>query len=259
MKVPDKVPRKLVELGADVNYVDPINKKSILMVAICNYDTKTALLLLDLGAKYELVDKFKNDAISYAIYYGLPTVVDAIMDKITGGDHDGNVGHQAYKKYAQAIRKREKPPPLVYAIQQKREAIALKLIDFGADIYSAAPVTDEPVIYTAVDNKLLKVIDNLLKHKFDLKRTDEKGFYPLHCAIENSYHLGSGSMDEEYVQLAIKLIEHGAPINAVSELKLFDGATPLIVAAKNKNTVITELLLEKGAQLGIKDKVRIHL
>lgn len=257
VKVPDKIPQKLVKLGANINFVDPITKKSPLMIAICNYDSKMALLLLSLGAKYELVDKFKSDAITYAIYYGLPTVVDAIMDKITGGDHDGTKGHDAYKKFAHTFLKRGKPSPLVYAIQQKREAIALKLIDFGADIYSTAPVTDEPAIYTAVDNKLLKVVDSMLGHHIDLKSENEKGFYPLHCAIDNSYHLGSGSVDEDYVTLSKKLIEYGAPINAASGLKLFDGATPLIVAAKNKNTVITEILLEKGAQLGIKDKVCI--
>lgn len=257
INVPESIGAAFIKKGADVNYQNPADPMTILMTAIAGYDTRMAKILIKLGARFDLHDKYGEDAVHFAIYYGLPEVIITIMDQLT----NGGTNVAAYKEYAAKVRARNKPPPLVYAVQQKKEEIAVILIDHGADVQS----TDKkgvPVIYTAIENKLFKVVDDLLSHDIDIHIEDPNGYSPLHAAIDISYankRVANTAEGKEqalkYTQIAKELINRGAPVNAASDLKIYNGATPLIVCAQNENPEVTKLLIEKGANVNLADHV----
>ena len=115
--------------------------------------------------------------------------------------------------------------PLHQAILRRKTAIALFLIERGADVN--APDNDRAVLVALLDGKAEPV------------RRDRIGWTPLHHAAAKNQ-----------VELARILLDRGAPPNALSEL----GGTPLHEAAAGGGVEMVKLLLERGTDPKVRSK-----
>ncbi|USP81074.1 hypothetical protein yc1106_08348 [Curvularia clavata] len=130
---------------------------------------------------------------------------------------------------------------LHYAAREGHEAVALLLVDRGADLKAKDEKGGTPLHSAASSWKENKAVVQLLVDRgADIKATDNNGKTPLHWAawVEN----------EVVVQL---LVDRGADLKAKEE----NGMTPLHSAASSweENEAVVRLLVDRGADIKATD------
>jgi len=139
--------------------------------------------------------------------------------------------------------------PLIYAIQtlensEENDDIINYLIDHGADVNEINRQGDTPLIY-AIRKGKIEVIKALIKHGADINRKTNFGSTPLITALF-----------EKNDTIVKYLLNHGVDINERSN----DNSTPLhyaidlLIRNENESMAVVDFLLEKGANLKIKNK-----
>jgi ankyrin repeat protein len=128
--------------------------------------------------------------------------------------------------------------PLHQAILRRKTAIALFLIERGADINAPDNAARTP-LHLAVERNDRTVLVALLDGKAEPVRRDRIGWTPLHHAAAKNQ-----------VELARILLDRGAPPNALSEL----GGTPLHEAAAGGGVEMVKFLLERGTDPKVRSK-----
>ncbi len=157
--------------------------------------------------------------LSVAIHNGVPSDIQGL---ITRG---ANVN---------AVDGATKLTPLLLAIKENKENIAIKLIELGANV-NALNQDDQSCLSLAILQKQERVALKLIELGADINKIDPtNGLAPLMTAINN-----------DLSKVALKLIDQGALINYTDP----DGSTPLILATRLRNHPIMLKLINEGANL----------
>ena len=121
---------------------------------------------------------------------------------------------------------------LHYACQKGQFEIVKNLINRGADI-NIQTISKKTPLHLATERGSQEIVNFLLSKGASVNAKTNFGTQPLHTAAENGYY-----------EIAETLIDHGAEIGC----KIIDhNLTQLLLAVKNKNTYIAEMLLKQGA------------
>ena len=126
------------------------------------------------------------------------------------------------------------------AVFHGHESVAQLLIDWGFNVNAKTP-SGETLLLRAVTDKSERMIRFLLDRGADVNMTDQKGESALYYAVRTN-DIGS-------IRL---LLDYGAGVNArvdTNARALASGLTPLEQAVILGNTALTELFLEKGANI----------
>jgi ankyrin repeat protein len=132
-------------------------------------------------------------------------------------------------------------PPLIMAIADHNTALAIELVEHGADVNVIDGAKSGPLYYAIGFRHRIDLIKTLLAHGAAINGKNIGGFAPLHEAAD------SGSLE-----IVDYLIAHGAQVNQVDDY----GDTPLHVAATRDEPPrpdIVALLLAHGADASIRD------
>lgn len=121
--------------------------------------------------------------------------------------------------------------PLTKALGSQQYALAMKLIEGGADPATTPGVLEELVQCWEVPTELL----DRLTESHDLNRSGDDGMTMLHMAVRY-----------ENTALIAFLVERGADIDAISDV-----GTPLMYAIKSKYKDTVKQLIELGADLNV--------
>ena len=127
-------------------------------------------------------------------------------------------------------------PMLVLAIKDHSyQVIDLLLSTKGMDVDLSNRQGETPLMLASINGELPMVKTLILKNKAQI---DHIGWTPLH------YACAKGHLD-----VASFLIANGANVNALS----LGGTTPLMMAVQSGNELLVKLLLDKGADLQIRN------
>jgi ankyrin repeat protein len=288
-----------IQKGADVNFKDE-NNASVLLWAVYKMDLTAVKFLVSKGAKVLTKDGFiwlndKKDS-----YYGSLIAAVAAENKIDIlkyliEEHKVPVDQKelspyenkyigwtalqwaAYKGHINIVNYLIKnkanindylyqESPLYYALANKREIVALSLIQNGADVnqkdsknytplYLATfydlqvvvktilnkkgyEVTDNNLLEIALEKGNLEIFEMLVKKKVPLDQAFQDGSFALHQAAKNGY-----------INIIELLLNKKFPINQADK----SGNTALMYAAYNNQTKICKILVEKGIDKNIKN------
>ncbi len=126
--------------------------------------------------------------------------------------------------------------PLQQAILRRKAAIALLLLDRGADAQAPDPAGRTP-LHLAVERDEAEIIAALLARKADPARRDKIGWTPLHHAAA-----------KDRLEIARLLLDAGLDPNVRSER----GGTPLHEAAASGGAEMVRLLLARGTDPSVR-------
>src|SRR5688572_8458836 len=237
----------LLNAGADPNVALP-EGETPLMTAARTGKAEAVRLLLARGAAVNGVEKWKQQtALMWAAHEGNADVVRILIEA------DANVTARSAFGWT----------PLLFAARQGQIAAIDALVAGGARINETLPDGTSALV-TAVQGNNYEAAAALLKHGIDPNATGQ-GWTALHQIAwsrrpqRGQNNPGQRPMgDVSSLDLARKLVEHGADINARqtrepnsdmegrNSLNRF-GATPLFLAAKSVDVPLMEVLLELGA------------
>lgn len=127
-------------------------------------------------------------------------------------------------------------PMLIVAIRDKSfKVIDLLLANKSIDVNLTNKSAENPLMIAAIEGELPVVQTLVLKHKAEINKS---GWTPLH------YACSSGKLN-----IAEFLLANGAMVNALSVSE----TTPLMMAVSSGNEVLVKLLLDKGADLQLRN------
>lgn len=168
---------------------------------------------------YAQTEAQRNDFVKAAKFDDVSTVKSLIKQGISPNlvDENGN-------------------PMLVLAIKDHSyQVIDLLLSIKGMDVDLSNKQGETPLMLASINGELPMVKTLILKNKAQI---DHIGWTPLH------YACAKGHLD-----VASFLIANGANVNALS----LGGTTPLMMAVQSGNELLVKLLLDKGADLQIRN------
>ena len=168
---------------------------------------------------YAQTEAQRNDFVKAAKFDDVSTVKSLIKQGISPNlvDENGN-------------------PMLVLAIKDHSyQVIDLLLSSKGMDVDLSNKQGETPLMLASINGELPMVKTLILKNKAQI---DHIGWTPLH------YACAKGHLD-----VASFLIANGANVNALS----LGGTTPLMMAVQSGNELLVKLLLDKGADLQIRN------
>ncbi|XP_068243701.1 uncharacterized protein [Palaemon carinicauda] len=259
------VARTLIDLGAEVNVTDN-NDETPLHQSVRLYDEKVARVLLERGAKTEVVNNIGTTALSFACLYD--RTHDAKITRLLllyGADPNARQYNGSF--------------PITYAVSTEFSGVAKvnALVDHKVNLGSTGPNgmtalfaavcnnhddTHEIVralvrcgmnpnhrlddgktlLHMAVTNRNTKVVELLIELGADVNVAENIGHRPLHCLGDNTF--------PNVTEVAKLLISHGAYVN-ITDLA---GFTPLHSAASMGNeTLVRYLVEEAGAKTTLKN------
>lgn len=203
-------------------------KNTLLHSALANANEIITLRLLESGIDFQMLDSEGFHPIHIAAQKGYLKVVEFLY-------HQGvNLNQIACNSLAYT--------PLIMACEYKHTKLALKLIQWGADINQYSREGGMYPLHYAAKSGLEKVIQALLVEKnVDLNQLTENGYKrarktALYIACENGQK-----------KVTLKLIRLGADVNIP-----YLSETPLHVAIKNQLQEVVEAILAKEAELNQK-------
>jgi ankyrin repeat protein len=127
-------------------------------------------------------------------------------------------------------------PMLVLAIREKSsKVIAVLLSDKNIDVDLSDKNGETPLMMASIDGNLLLVKTLVIGHKAQL---DHIGWTPLHYACARGQ-----------LEVAQFLISNGAIVDSMS----LGNTTPLMMAVQSGNEQLVKLLLDKGADLQLRN------
>ncbi len=125
--------------------------------------------------------------------------------------------------------------PLFVAFENKDTAIQNYLISHGADVKGVDEIRRESLMLDAVENKNLTIVQFLLNAGTNPDRTG------LRALTKDLLEIAVTGQDIEIVRALVKA---GANLKGSGH-----GTTPLLIAIDKKNTTITKILIEGGADI----------
>lgn len=132
-------------------------------------------------------------------------------------------------------------PPLPHAILRKHTAIALHLIDAGANV-DITDSADRTPLHLAVERDNPELCAALLKAGANPRMRDRTGWTPLHHAAARNR-----------LEVARALLDGGADLKTLSE----GGGTPLHEAAASGGAEIIQLFLDRGVDRTVRSKTDV--
>lgn len=160
------------------------------------------------------------------------TIFDAIADNDAAA-----VKEFIARSSAINARNADGQTPLLAALAQKREGIALSLVQAGCDIGGTNP-KGRTALLLALQAKYGQVARELVARKADVNVKDDTAFTPLMYALY--YRMND---------VASAIIDAGADIAPVNDHKW----NALMYAISNEAKDIAKRLIEKGAEVNVKD------
>jgi ankyrin repeat protein len=127
---------------------------------------------------------------------------------------------------------------LHYAANDGKNALVLKLLEYGADVNASNAQWYRSVLSWAANNARVSTVHLLLEHGADPKSLDA-----LHAAAWGGSARGQGA-EKEYAETLRILIEAGADKN---DRRYCEGKTPLAVALESGNRGAIDYLTSIGA------------
>ena len=166
-------------------------------------------------------------------------------------------------------------PPLHVAVFQGNVAMALLLLDKGANIESARDMNGYHPLHVAVSYNQPDMVAALLERGADVEARDGQDRTALLMAaredylevgkvlLENGADVNARSGSSQFTPLhatayrdnaafAKLLLTHKADVNALS-----DGTTPLLEAASQGSPELIEVLIANGADVNARDKAGV--
>lgn len=243
----------LLDAGASPNSVNSIGQSPLMTVK----DTTKARLLVKYGAKLNLLDKNKDNALSYAAYSGDTTMFNWLLKQ--GAEIQKDILFLAITgRNISIIQKllnmgfstdaplRDGLTPLHYCvIIDHRGTILSTFLKQKIDINKIAN-SMTPLMIAAVDKNNI-AISHLIKHgtKLDISTPKNHRTALHYAAITQCNDYESDKMKSTIIQL----LEAGANANP----RDINGLTPLIWAVKLGNSERAKTLLKYGADKSITD------
>ena len=127
-------------------------------------------------------------------------------------------------------------PMLVLAIKDRSyKVIDLLLSSKGMDVDLSNKQGETPLMLASINGEMPTVKALILKNKAQI---DHIGWTPLHYACAKGH-----------LEVASFLIANGANVNSLS----LGGTTPLMMAVQSGNELLVKLLLDKGADLKLRN------
>ncbi len=229
-----KICRLLIEKGADIHPKSFLGCVEIegdipITLASSKGHFKVCELLLKEGADGKVKDREVARALMYAVKNGHFDIVQLLI------------------RFGALINHID----LGFAIEHKQVEIAKLFIEMDVDVNSflAPPCAHHSNKYTpllqAVDSNLLEVCQLLIEKGSDVDRAN----------IANRTPLGNAILTSENIDICRLLIESGAEVDTFvgESFKSDYAASPLIWAVKKNMITISILLLDKWADIRIKD------
>lgn len=162
----------------------------------------------------------------------------SIDEAIARGDLEDVKAHLAANPETANQGKHPKMPPLHQAILRKKSAIALALIEAGADVNATDSAKRSP-LHLAAQRKNANIAKVLLQKAAHPNVRDRVGWTPLH-------HAGA----KDAIAVAKVLIDGGADPMTLSK----QGGTPLHEAAASGSARIATLFLDAGIDPNVVSK-----
>ena len=209
----------LLENGIDVNKKLDRSKLSALMCASHIGNIKICKLLLEKGAKADVVDEHGCTALKLASENGHKEICKLLLENGAAVDW----------------RKENGIRSLVVAAQGGYKEICELLLENGADV-NAENKEGWRALMSAAQEGHKEVCELLLAKGAKVDATDENGWTALMLSAQDGDKV-----------LCILLIEKGAEVN----LENCSGVGALMVAAQEGHKEVCELLLEKGAKVDV--------
>ncbi|KAL0638686.1 B-cell lymphoma 3 protein [Maublancomyces gigas] len=209
----------LLHHGADVNATNKNNNTAVMVAAGSGF-LATVKILVDNGAKLNLVDRVGHTLFSYACRCRNEHVIDYLV-RCDGLDINGaNLGESA---------------PVYLTVSKGYDAALEILLQRGA---STDYVDDQgrSIMHIAVSNGRNQIVRALLNHGVGIDTMDKKGVTPLMAAI----NLEDRSM-------MTMLLDHQPDRSR-------DGFAPLILACIRGADTMVDLLLERGTDINMVDE-----
>lgn len=225
------------------------NGVSAIHIAAHEDDYSLFWYLAEKGANLELVDNQKRTVLHVAAQRAQLNTVEYLLRRGVNPSRQDTLGNTA----------------LHYAVREGGNAeIVRELLRNGAD----PAVGDRVHLYTplhcAVDERNVEAVKILLEDPAGRKTVnmqDQRKHTPLHLACitqaRQSTSTEEGKPNDDHdlkitTDIISALIEAGAALDAKNHV----GETPLMYAAKHTNVVAVELLVDKGADIGIRTDPR---
>ena len=205
----------LIDKGADINAATP-NKTNVLMLSAYGGNLDVVKRLLDLGLDINERNDYGAAVITYAAYRGHLDIVEYLIEQ--GADYH--------------IFSHSGESPLSWAIVARRFEVADFLLEKGMDINMVNERGQTPIF--AAYKSFPESVEYMINKGANVTIADSTGLTPIHQASR----LGR----PETVQL---LIEAGADVNAVTTRN----ETPLHYAALREDTEVMKLLLDAKADI----------
>ncbi|MCF8219078.1 MAG: ankyrin repeat domain-containing protein [Bacteroidales bacterium] len=204
-----------IDNGADVNARNKGSEETALMYAAQEGHLDVVKILLENGAKPDLIPNNNEGALIRATAMGY---IDIVEELIRAGSNVNQSGKLSQK-------------PLHYAAKFGYYYIVDMLIYYEADVNAKARYDVTPLM-TAIVSGFPSIAELLLQNNADPNATDSEGFTPLMLASKYAYH-----------KLAGLMIQKGARVDKTTN----GNNTALTLAIPTGNVAIADTLLQNGA------------
>lgn len=246
------VAQKLIENGADVNYIGYINltNKSLLQIAIENHDKEMISLLIKKGADVNLINDGKtpldvaedDEIITILKEHGAKTKaeVDKTKEEFINACLDNNVAYvknmlEKNKQLANTAKDEHGMTVLIMASINGNKEIVELLISSGADVnMQCEAIQNENALICAAYSGHKEIVELLLANGATINARKSDGMDALMWASSRGYK-----------DVAELLIDKGADVNS----KDYEGFSPLMLAAQEGHIHLVEFLINKGAKV----------
>ncbi|KAK5638464.1 hypothetical protein RI129_012759 [Pyrocoelia pectoralis] len=250
--------RTFISRGADVNQTH--SDGSPLLAALEGKHTATVKHLIENGADIHSCISSATTWIDYVIPLNDVEIMEALIDK--GIDLN--------------CRLTRSDPLLITTFKERSRTMVDFLIAKGADIHITSFSTGDSCLHYAARAGYDDIVDDLLNKGLDIDRENNQRETPLRLAfIENNAStvtlllsrgasVDNGNFQTTYLHhatkmgdnsLVLELIDRGSDLN----VRNGDGDTPLVLAVSSNNVEVVKLLLEKGADYYLRNKLDRNL
>ncbi len=210
----------LLNASANINDVDDLGRTPLIEAIEGGSSRTTINFLLSKGADPRVISKYNSTAMSSAVNYDRPEIVQDLLNfsstKLLDIDHS-----RAFQ----------------YACRKNFQDLIEICILHGCDVNGRDYTGNTPLICACASDNL-EVVKILLKQGADVNLCNKELSTPLMEATK--------AENKEIVKL---LLKYGARINE----KDLEGRTSLMYACDTRQVNIVELLLERGANVNIED------
>lgn len=225
------------------------NFETPLSVAVVQRNVNIVNILLQKQANVNISDAFGNTPLHCSATLGYGEIVTSLLEN--GKDIDLDAKNV------------EEYTPLMLAIKNGFEDIALKISEKGANMDQAGSDNVPPII-VAVQQGYITLIRHFIKHDVDINASDSSGNTALIIAIDTAREeialelIEKGvhtevtgcsrsplhrAVEKNQKKVVCALLEHGAELQGTDP----HGSTPFIVAVKQGFGDLVTLLIERGA------------